>query len=137
MGGARQGRRERSYWLKYGRDRGRRLAAIQRGPAALLLIRQALRNQADFFAPLSREEVDPVDEAHPVVARAHDERMRAGAVGKETNAAKEIAVRDSGGSDDHLTGSEVIGGEDLADVVDSGLRRLRDLAARRGPELSL
>jgi aspartyl-tRNA(Asn)/glutamyl-tRNA(Gln) amidotransferase subunit A len=34
MGGARQGRRERAYWFKYGRDRGRRLAAIQRGPAA-------------------------------------------------------------------------------------------------------
>ena len=42
MGGARQGRRERSYWFKYGRDRGRRLAAIQRGPEAQPMSRQAL-----------------------------------------------------------------------------------------------
>jgi hypothetical protein len=28
--------------LKYGRDRGRRLAAIQRGPAAQLMFRQVL-----------------------------------------------------------------------------------------------
>jgi ferredoxin-NADP reductase len=42
MGGARPGRRARSYWAKYGRARGRRLAAIQRGPAAQLMFRQVL-----------------------------------------------------------------------------------------------
>jgi hypothetical protein len=44
--------------------------------------------QPHFLAPLAREEVDAVDEAHPVAARAHEQRLRARAVGEETDAAQ-------------------------------------------------
>src|ERR671936_1800610 len=61
-----------------------------------------IAEEADFLAPLAGEEVDPVDEAHPIAARAHDERARPGAVGEELHAAEEVAVRDAGRGHDRL-----------------------------------
>ena len=63
--------------------------------------------------------------------------MRARAVGEEAHAAQEVAVRDAGRGDDHLAGRQLLGLEDLVDVVDPVLLRLLDLAARRRPELRL
>src|SRR6476646_11662263 len=91
--------------------------------------------QADFLAPLAGEEVDAVHEAHPVAARAHEEGMRAGAVGEEADAAQQVAVRDAGRRDDHLARSEVVGIEDALVVLDPGLAELPDLRAGRGSEL--
>src|ERR1051326_3636692 len=53
--------------------------------------------QTYFFPALAGEEVDAVDEAHPVAARAHDERMRSRRVGEELHAAQQVAVRDTRG----------------------------------------
>src|SRR5579872_4652273 len=64
--------------------------------------------QPDFLAPFSGEEMDPVDEANPVAAGAHHERMGAGGVGQEANPAQEVAVRHAGGGDDHLDRGEVV-----------------------------
>src|SRR5689334_22422103 len=75
--------------------------------------------QANFLAPLAGEEVDPVDEAHPVAARAHDERAGAGAVGEELHAAQEIAVRDACRGDDRLARGEVVEREDAVHVLDA------------------
>ena len=77
------------------------------------------------------------DEAHPVAARAHDERVREGAVGPVANASQKVSVGDARRRDDHLGRREVVDREDLLDVVDPLLLRTVDLAARRGPELSL
>src|SRR5438105_3488785 len=93
--------------------------------------------QADFLAPLAGEEVDPVDEAHPVAARAHDERARPGAVGEELDAAQEVAVRDAGRGDDRLSGRQVVEREDAVHVLDPLLARPFDLAPGRRPELCL
>src|SRR5919204_5255996 len=96
-----------------------------------------LAEQAHLFAALAREEMDPVHEADPVAAGAHDERVGAGAVGEEADAAEEVAVRDAGRDDDHLAGRDVLGHEHALDVLDARLAGLLDLAARRRPELRL
>src|SRR5919108_5728795 len=75
-------------------------------------MRPMLAQQAYFLAPLSREEVDPVDEAHPVAAGAHDQRVRPRRVGEEADAAEQVAARNAGGDDDHLPVRELVGGED-------------------------
>src|SRR5437773_6169084 len=87
----------------------------------------ATLDQPHFLAPLAREEVDPVDEAHPVASRAHDERVRAGAVGEEADAAQQVPVRDAGRGDDHLARCEILGTEDALVVLDPGLPQLVDL----------
>src|SRR6266540_3167827 len=84
--------------------------------------------QSHFLAPLAGEEVDAVDEAHPVAAGAHDERVRRGAVGEKADAAQEIAVGDSGSGHDHVAGREVVDAEDAGDVVDAVLAGRLDLA---------
>src|SRR5919109_1403162 len=61
-----------------------------------------IAEEADFLAPLAGEEVYPVDEAHPIAARAHDERVRARRVGQEPHPAEQIAVRHTGRDHDHL-----------------------------------
>src|SRR4029077_5461942 len=93
--------------------------------------------QPDFLAPFAREEVDAVDEPHPVAPRAHDERVGPGAVGEEPDATQEVSVRDPRGGDDHLARREVLGAEDALVVLDPGLAQLVDLAAGGGPELRL
>src|SRR5581483_2755278 len=94
-----------------------------------------LAEQADLLATLTREEVVPVDEAHPVATGAHDERVSAGAVGEEANAAEQVAVRHARRDDDHLPRSQLLDREDAADVFDPGLVRLVDVAPRDRPEL--
>src|SRR3954463_4300043 len=93
--------------------------------------------QPDFLAPVAREEVDPVDEAHPVAARAHDERVRPGGVAEEADAAQQVAVRHARRDDDHLLRREVVGREDALDVLDPVLARLLDLGPPRRPQLRL
>src|SRR3954469_5392611 len=87
--------------------------------------------QPDFLAAVADEEVDAVDEPHPVAAGAHDERVRARAVGEVSDAAQQVAVRDAGGDDDHLARSELVAGEHARRVLDSGRAGLLDLAPRR------
>src|SRR5437867_8643108 len=67
---------------------------------------QLLTEQADLFAALADEEVNPVDEAHPVAACAHHQRVRPGAVGEKADAAQQVAVGDTRRDGDHLAGSE-------------------------------
>src|SRR4029077_217934 len=74
--------------------------------------------QAHLLLALAREEVDAVDEAHPVAAGAHHERMRPGAVGEEADAAEEVAVRNARRGHDHLAGREIVDREDAAVVID-------------------
>src|SRR5262245_23030203 len=93
--------------------------------------------QAHFLTPFAREEVDPVHEAHPVAARAHDERVRTRAVGEEPHAAKQVARRDTGRDDDHFSPREVVESEDPRDVLEPVLTSSFDLRAGRRPELSL
>src|SRR3954447_23195763 len=88
-----------------------------------------------FLAPLAGEEVDAVDEPDPVAPRAHEQRVRAGAVRMEADAAQEVSVRHAGRRDDHLPGREVFRAEHAAVVLDPDLAELVDLAARRRPEL--
>ena len=104
------------------------------------MIRLTIRlvaEEANLFAALAGEEVDAVDEAHPVAARAHHERVSARRVGEEPDTAKQVAVRDAGRGDDHLAGCEILGAEDAAVVLDPRVAQLVDLAARGGPELRL
>ncbi len=63
--------------------------------------------------------------------------MGACAVRQVAHAAEQVAVGHPGGRDDHLAGRELVGLEDLVDVVDSVLTRLLDLVARGRPELRL
>src|SRR5207302_551565 len=93
--------------------------------------------EANFLAPLAGEEVDAVDEADPVAARAHDERVRARGVGEVADAAQQLAARDAGRGDDHLLRREVVDREDALDVVDPMLVRVVDLVSPRRPELRL
>src|SRR6266511_4879571 len=93
--------------------------------------------QPDFLPPLSCEEVDPVGEAHPVAARAHDQGMGPRRVGVEADASQEVAVGDPRGRDDHLARRELLGREDAGGVLDPGLARLLDLPTRGRPELRL
>src|SRR5262249_29219303 len=79
-----------------------------------------------FLAPLTREEVDPVDEADPVTARAHHERVCPRAVRMEADAAEEVAVRDPRRDHDHLTVRELLGREHSARLLDPGRVRLLD-----------
>src|SRR5438045_3423847 len=58
--------------------------------------------QSYLLAALAGEEVVAVHEAHPVAARAHDQRVRSCAVGQKPNAAEQVAVRDAGRSEDRL-----------------------------------
>src|SRR5439155_26883249 len=58
--------------------------------------------QPYFLAPVTREEMNAVDEAHPVATGAHHERVRARGIRQEADAAEEVAVRDTGGGHDHL-----------------------------------
>ena len=53
---------------------------------------RSVAGQANLFTALAREEMDAVHEAHPVAPRAHDQRVRACAVGQEADAAREVAV---------------------------------------------
>src|SRR2546423_4599266 len=94
-------------------------------------------DQPHLFAPVAGEEVDPVDEAHPVAARAHHERVRAGGIGEVADAAEELAVRDPGRGDDHLLRREIVDREHTLDVVDPVRARVLDLGTPRRPELSL
>src|SRR4029077_13161809 len=98
---------------------------------------RSVAEEPHLFAPLAREEVDPVDEPHPVAPRAHEERMRPRAVGEEADAAQEVAVRDAGRGDDHLSRSEILGAKDALVVLDPGRSQFLDLPARRRPELGL
>src|SRR6267378_6145914 len=93
--------------------------------------------QPDFLAAVTREEMDAVDEAHPVAAGAHDERVRAGRVAEEAHAAQEVAVGDAGGRHDHLLRRKVVDREDALDVLDPVLLGLFDLGAARRPQLRL
>src|SRR5689334_9276310 len=93
--------------------------------------------EPDFLASFPREEVDPVDEAHPVAARAHDERVRARRVGEEADAAQQVSVRHAGGCDDHVLRCEVVDREDALDVVDAVVSRPGDLGPPRRPQLRL
>src|SRR3954454_2482149 len=93
--------------------------------------------QPDFLAPVAREEVDPVDEPHPVAARAHDERVRPRRVAEETDAAQQVAVRHARRDDDHLLRREVVDREDAVRVEDAVGARLLDLRAARRPQLRL
>src|SRR5262245_44167384 len=90
-----------------------------------------------LLAALAREEVDPVHEAHPIAARAHDERVRPRTVSAVAHPAQKVAVRDARGRDDHLVRRQVVDREDLLDVVDPVLAGALDLAAGRRPELGL
>src|SRR2546425_5558138 len=85
--------------------------------------------KADFLAPLAREEVDAVDEPHPVAARAHDERVRLRRVPEEPDAPQQLAVRDARGRDDHLLRREVVDREDAVEILDAVLARRVDLRA--------
>src|SRR5215210_4041057 len=98
---------------------------------------RATLDEPHFLAPLAGEEVDAVDEAHPVAARAHHERVRPRRVGQVANAAQKLAVRDPRRDDDHLLRREVVDREDLLDVLDPLLARGLDLGAPRRPQLSL
>src|SRR5919108_4213598 len=80
-----------------------------------------IAEEADFLAPLAGEEVDPVDEAHPIAARAHDERVRARRVGQEPHPAEQIAVRHTGRDHDHLARGELLRREHPRRVLDAGL----------------
>src|SRR2546430_2431198 len=93
--------------------------------------------QPHFLPPLTGEEMDSVDEAHPVAPGAHQQRVRPRAVGEEANAAQEVAVRHTRRGHDHLTRCEVFRGVDPRVVLDPDLAQLVDLAARRRPELRL
>src|SRR5207244_2713245 len=95
------------------------------------------RGEADLLAALAAEEVDPVDEPHPVTARAHDERPRAAAVGVELDAAEQVSRRHARRDDDHLARSEIVDREDAVYVLDAVCAHVLDLAPRRGPELGL
>src|SRR5215207_8978576 len=83
--------------------------------------------QPHLFAALAREEVDALDEPHPVAAGAHDERMRPRAVGQEAHAAQEVAVRDARRDHEHVAAREVLGVEDARHVLDAVLVRAADL----------
>src|SRR5438270_9979960 len=98
---------------------------------------QLVAEEPHFLAPLPREEVDPVDETHPVAPGAHDERVRAGGICEKAHAAQEIAIRHAGRNDDHLARRELLRREDTRRIVDAGLARLLDLAPRRRPQLRL
>src|SRR3954462_852295 len=93
--------------------------------------------QPDFLPAVTREEVDPVHEPHPVAACAHDERVGARGVAEEADAAQEVAVGNPGRDDDPLLRGEVVDREDALDVLDPVLLRLLDLGAPGRPELSL
>src|SRR5664280_1144725 len=93
--------------------------------------------QTNLFAPLAGEEVDAVDETHPVAACAHDERVSTRAVGEKTDAAQEGAAGDAGRGEDDLARHQVGGAENALDVVDTSRLGLLDLAPGYGPELSL
>src|SRR3954471_9458969 len=73
--------------------------------------------KADFLAALAGEEVDPVHEAHPVAARAHDERVRPRAVGQEAHAAQQVAVGDARRDHDHLARREILDREQPLEVL--------------------
>src|SRR5581483_10537058 len=89
------------------------------------------------LAPLAREEVDPVHEAHPVAARAHEQRVRPRAVREEAHAVQQVAVGDARGGDDDLARREILGAEHAPVVIDAALPQLVDLSPRRRPELRL
>src|SRR5256885_17007122 len=72
--------------------------------------------QPDFLTSVTREEVDPIHEAHPVAARAHDEGVGARRVAEEADAAQEIAARDPGRDHDHLLRTADVGGGNTLDV---------------------
>src|SRR5438477_5816828 len=93
--------------------------------------------QTDFLAAIAREEVDAVDEANPVAARAHDEGMRARRVRQEADAVEQVAVRDAGCRNDHLLRREVVDREHPLGVVDAVRARFLDLGPTRRPELRL
>src|SRR5581483_899668 len=97
----------------------------------------SVAEQPDFLAALTCEEVVAVDELHPVAARAHDQRVRAGAVGEEPDAAEQVAGRDARRGEDHVAGGQVLEREDPVDVVDAELGGRLDLAAGRRPQLRL
>src|SRR4051794_23896959 len=93
--------------------------------------------QTDFLAALAGEEVGRLDEADPVAARAHDERVCQRGVGEVADAAEQLAVRDARRGDDRLLWGEVVDREDAFDVVDAVGLRVLDLGAARRPELGL
>ena len=74
--------------------------------------------EPDFLAPLAGEEVDAVDEAHPVAARAHDERVRAAR--SRRGSARRAAGRRSRRPSRRRSppGREVVDREDAVDVLD-------------------
>src|SRR5439155_4288769 len=89
------------------------------------------------LAPLAGEEVDAVDEPHPVAPRAHDERVRLRRVREEPDAPQQLAVRDARGGDDHLLRREVVDREDAVEILDAVLARSVVLRASGRPELRL
>src|SRR5262249_28105136 len=97
----------------------------------------SVAQQPHFLAPLAREEVNPVREAYPVAAGAHQERVRARGVREEAHAAQEFTVRHAGRRDDLLARRELLRHEDTRGIVDSELARLLDLAPGCRPQLRL
>ena len=85
----------------------------------------------DLLAALAGEEMDAVDEAHPVAARAHDERLRPRRVGEVADAAQQVAARDAGRGDDDVARRELLDREHLLHVLEAELARLGDLACAR------
>src|SRR3954454_1693020 len=65
---------------------------------------------------------------------AHDQALGAGAVAPVADALQEVAATDAGGGEEDLfTGDQVVGGEDLVEVV-ARVERGRALLVVAGPE---
>src|SRR2546430_2527866 len=94
-------------------------------------------SKADLLVPVGREEVDRVDEADAIAARAQDERLRPGAVGHVAHAAQEVAAGDAGRDHGLVAADEVIDAEDATDVIDPVVGCAVDLGAAHRPQLAL
>src|SRR4029079_12027869 len=108
-----------------------------RVPARAARTAVAQPSQANLLVSGLREQMDRIDEADAVAARAQHDRLGAGALREVPHAAEQGPVRDAG-ADHHLVApDEVIDAEDLVDVVDAVLAGLPDLGAAHRPKLPL